>query len=405
MSEVTDVIKRELAFNKFRPKKIPGVSYDTVVAEIANCLYTTYHERNAVPLGVLFCKNDISKKDGVRVVEMQQTHVDELRTLADGRRTFIVYMGSPEPKLAVLDNAVSDEIRLLELSRLADGIAMKRDDSGTVRIAQGEDLWLVENRHWERKHPLLEHMTLVRECLGSMPPHLRLPLRSLLRLAYYFLGSRNLGATLVWRVKEPAQPTMEGLSKAGLDLRNLSLSINDESGYSIIEHLLKYNDGAAIISPTGTIEYLGAHLIYGEEAVKHISPDKGTRHTSAKRFSFEHTETVVFVVSQDGPVSIYSDGYKVTEMAVNLGNQVSEELKGMVPEKSQDVDNYVRDIECGNCGRRIRIEEVVVLGWKEHETVDCPCCRSQNIYSSMCWSLSARPIKFYPCGEESQEGT
>ena len=275
MAQVTEIIKKEMAGNGFRPKRIPGIKYDVIVAEIANSLYTTRHEQDIVPLGVLFCKNDISTQDGVQVVEMQQMPLDALRTLADGRRTFTVYPGSPEPKLAVLDNAVSDEIRLLELSRLAKGIAIKRDVSGTVRIAQDGELWLVENRRWECKPPIREHVHLVQECLGSMPANLHRPLRSLLRMTYYILSSRNVGATLVWLVKGTAQLTLDGVFTTGLDLRELNLSVNDESALSRIEHLLKYNDGAAIVSPLGTIEYLGVHLLYKEETATKISEEGG----------------------------------------------------------------------------------------------------------------------------------
>ena len=343
MVQVTDIIKKEMAAHGFRPRRIPGIKYDAIVAEIANNLYTTRHEQDIVPLGVIFCKNNISTQDGVQVVEMQQMPLDALRTLSDGRRTFVVYTGSPEPKLAVLDDAVSDEIRLLELSRLAEGIAIKRDVSGTVRIAQNGDLWLVENRRWECKPPILEHVHLVEECLGSMPANLYGPLHSLLRMTYYILSSRNVGTTLVWRVKGTGQLTLDGLSTTGFDLRDLNLNVNDESALSRIEHLLKYNDGAAIVSPLGTIEYLGAHLFYKEETATKISEEGGTRHTSAKRFSFEHSEAVVFVVSQDGPVSIYSDGYKVTEMAFSLGGQVSASLNPNPPKRDVRVVDTMDD--------------------------------------------------------------
>lgn len=234
-----------------------------------------------------------------------------------------------------------------------------------------------------------------------MPGQLHSTLWSLLRLAYYFLSSRNIGTTLVWRIREPGERTVEGLSDKGFDVGEMGLRTTNESEYPVIEHLLKYRDGAAIIGPTGNIERVGTHLLYGDDAAEKIQPDGGTRHTSAKRFSFEHGETVVFVVSQDGPVSIYSDGYKVTEMATQLGSRVSAVLKKMVPDKAGDVDNHDIDRKCPNCGRRIRIQEVVVTGWKSHESIDCPCCQSLNLYSSMCWSLSAWPIKFTLDNSES----
>ncbi len=394
MPNIDDIIKKEMAFNRFRPKRIRSVEYATVVAEIASCLYTTQHEREIVPTGVLFSNADLSPTEGVRLVDVPQEGAGELRSLADGRRTFLAYMGDPAPKLAVLTRAIGDDIRLLELAGMADGLAIKRDVSGTVRIAQGADLWLVENRNWNRKSGILEHMDLVQSCLGHMPGQLHSTLWSLLRLAYYFLSSRNIGTTLVWRVREPRDRTVEGLSNKGLDVREMNLGTNNESEYSAIEHLLKYRDGAAIIGPTGNIEQVGTHLIYGDDAAEEIQPDGGTRHTSARRFSFEHDETVVFVVSQDGPVSIYSDGYKITEMAMNLGSRVASGLKKMVPDKAGHVDNHTIDKKCQNCGRRIRIQEVIVLGWKSHESIDCPCCRTPDLYSSMCWSLSAWPIKF-----------
>ena len=143
MTDIGDIIKKEMAFNQFRPKKIRNVDYDTVVAEIANCLHTTQHEREIVPTGVLFSNEDLSNAKGVRLVEIPQEKADELRSLADGRRTFLAYMGNSEPKLAVLDRAIGDETRLLELAGMADGLAIKREVSGTVRLAQGGDIWLV----------------------------------------------------------------------------------------------------------------------------------------------------------------------------------------------------------------------------------------------------------------------
>ena len=92
-----------MAFNQFRPKKIRSVDYATVTAEIANCLHSTPHEREIVPMGVLICNNDISSADGVRLVDIPEENVDELRSLADGRRTFLVYTGNVEPKLAILN--------------------------------------------------------------------------------------------------------------------------------------------------------------------------------------------------------------------------------------------------------------------------------------------------------------
>ena len=395
MPRATDIIKKEMAYNGFRPKRIKGIAYDEIIHEITHSLYATHHEQGIVPMGTLFCNSELSTKDGIRVVEMKQKTVDELRRLANGRRTFVVYSGQTKPRLAVLEHAISDDSRLLNLARLADGIAIKRDDKGVARIAHLGDLWLVEHRNWERKPPLVQHAALVEECLGSMPSDLLLSLFGFLHFTYYVLSSQNIGATLVWRVREPEQPTIDGLADIGFDLREMGMTLRSESDFSIIQHLVKYTDGAVVTDPFGKIERIGAHLIYREETATKVPSDKGTRHTSAKRFSFEHDETIVFVVSEDGPVSIYSDGYKITEMASELGTQVSTRLIRAVPEKSHHISNHIRDIQCGTCKKHIRIQVVIMLGWKNRETVDCPSCQSPEIFSSMCWSLSARPIKLF----------
>lgn len=367
-----------------------------MVAEIATCLYTRRHEGNITPLGILFCKNELTREDGVEIVPMPHLPLDELRHLADGRRTFVVYSGSERPKLAVFKAAIADEVRLLALSLSMKGIVVQREGSGATRIAQNGEVWLVENRTWERKSPLVEHVTLIGQCFGSIPYSHHTSLYSLLKLAYYFLSSKKVGTTLVWRLFGPAEQTMIGLSKVGLDLTSLNLNISDESSYSIIEHVVQYHDGAVIVGPGGLIEHLGAHLSYLDSTAERVSPDKGTRHTSAKRFSFEHPETLVCAVSEDGPVSIYSDGYKVTEMAATIGSIVSEVLKRAVPAKAEDISTSSFDVTCPGCDRNIRVDEVLILGWRDNETVACPCCRFPNLFSSRCFSLSARPIKTWP---------
>jgi len=394
--ETADLVKKELALNGFRAKRFLGVPYETLISEIAACLIAVHHERQIPPFGVLFCNYDLSNRDGVKVIDINPspTEIQEARSLTDGSRTFLTYFASDTPRLAILDDAVSDELGLLDLATAVQGLAVKRDDSGLVRLVQDGQIWLVDNRQWLRKARLWDYMEQVESCLGYPPSTLILPLSSLLRLSYHFLSSQNIGTTLVWRVINESQKTMEGLSHRGIDVAELGLSVTDDSTYPILGHLLKYHDGAAIVSPEGEVEYIATHLTYGEDTARLVQPDRGTRHTSARRFSFEHEETIVYVVSQDGPVSVYSDGYKVAELASEMASRHADRLKKMVPSKAPDVESSVLDIRCKECGRSIRIEEVVVYGWKERESVNCPCCSAPDIYSSMCFSLTAHPVKF-----------
>jgi RNase P subunit RPR2 len=70
--------------------------------------------------------------------------------------------------------------------------------------------------------------------------------------------------------------------------------------------------------------------------------------------------------------------------------QLAEAIRDLCPgDKKGDVSGTTRRIECPGCGRPLIVEEVVVLGWKDEESVNCPHCGIQA-YSAMCWSLSIR---------------
>ncbi|MBI5088504.1 MAG: DNA integrity scanning protein DisA nucleotide-binding domain protein [Actinobacteria bacterium] len=57
-------------------------------------------------------------------------------------------------------------------------------------------------------------------------------------------------------------------------------------------------------------------LTFSERADTHIPDDigVGTRHASARRFSFDEPDTVVFVVSEDGPLTVYSSGEPIARL-------------------------------------------------------------------------------------------
>jgi len=71
-------------------------------------------------------------------------------------------------------------------------------------------------------------------------------------------------------------------------------------------------DLAVVVDADGTARRMGVGLRSSAEAERLISDARGMRHRSARRFSFDHPETLVFVVSEDGPVSVFSDGAVVT---------------------------------------------------------------------------------------------
>src|SRR5206468_11228305 len=99
--------------------------------------------------------------------------------------------------------------------------------------------------------------------------------------------------------------------------------------------------------------------------------------TSARWYSYEHPDTLVFTVSQDGRASVFSDGALIAESPVLTAESEARALRGYVPEKRGDVSDHTFDKDCNRCGKRLQIHDVTIIGWKQMETAHCPVCRAE----------------------------
>lgn len=80
--------------------------------------------------------------------------------------------------------------------------------------------------------------------------------------------------------------------------------------YVDIEPLLKgmaHVDGAIHINTSGEMLGFGV-LLDGLSVPKMEIPDKGARHNSAIRFTVQNQNSIIVVVSEDGPITIFSNG-------------------------------------------------------------------------------------------------
>lgn len=58
----------------------------------------------------------------------------------------------------------------------------------------------------------------------------------------------------------------------------------------------------------GVLRQLGVRLVPSKTAERTVDPFRGTRHTSARRYSRDDPLALVVVVSDDGPVTVFRDG-------------------------------------------------------------------------------------------------
>jgi len=212
-------------------------------------------------------------------------------------------------------------------------------------------------------------------------------LEQLVTLAVHVLSPAHTGASLIWWL---IPPELDVYAKK-IDLQPLRLRV--EAGYfSAVQHLLNQHDGATIISPTGEILATGVQLQSSDKARLLIPETRGTRHTSARRYSFDEARVVVVTVSQDGPVSVFSDGVQLGEVRPYSAHDDEQSLIDAIPEKRGQTYADQDEVVCSNCGKTMRIETLVVAGWKEREEAYCQVCREQ-VASRMCFKIETFIMK------------
>ncbi len=128
-------------------------------------------------------------------------------------------------------------------------------------------------------------------------------LSALLEFAVHDLGSLGVGALLVYRPGPGPGPAVEDRLPAPPPLR-----VSRASHLAPLRHALAQVDGAALFDAEGVLQRLGVRLVPSREAEQRVDALGGTRHTSARRYSYDDPTATVVVVSEDGPVSVLRGG-------------------------------------------------------------------------------------------------
>jgi hypothetical protein len=160
-------------------------------------------------------------------------------------------------------------------------------------------------------------------------------------------------------------------------------------------HLLAQYDGATIVGKDGSIKRTGIHLIPSQRAESLIPIVRGTRHTSARRASFDHANALFITVSADGPVTIFSDGMSVFELNWSDGYEAARVIRGVLPKEAKDnVWTSSHDAVCAKCGKTSKVETVTIAGHRTDEEATCPIC-GDVIATDHCWEIHANLKKFF----------
>ena len=191
-------------------------------------------------------------------------------------------------------------------------------DAHGVRLEPTGDLHLLAaDRIWTRRRSQWQARPTARDLLDRLRTHDGRPgdvevLAGLLDLVAHVLGPRNVGATLAWLPNWERTGCEDSLPTGG---STPLLSLLERAHDGAVTNLLRQHDGAALVSPAGALWWVGAEL-RGDRAPADAStsspPVGGMRHRSAARFSRRRPDAWVFVVSHDGPVSVFVGGRDLT---------------------------------------------------------------------------------------------
>jgi len=219
-------------------------------------------------------------------------------------------------------------------------------------------------------------------------------LKNLLEFCFHDLSPRKIGATLVWCLQEPNVEEMENMNP-NFVLQQIDTRVGSDRSVAVLRHLLTYTDGAAILDSQGKALGVGAQLKYSQTSKHLIEARSGTRHTSAQRFSYDFAKGIVFVVSSDGPVTVFSDGMSVTDLKIHF-TDLSQLKNSENIFISRDLSLCKNELTCQKCKKRLKIQETNINEFEKSEkSIHCPIC-TNFVYSAPCNNLAVHVMKDLP---------
>ena len=270
----------------------------------------------------------IVAEDGVRTSEVDRaleavgaTRLDSgplghetVRRMADGIHSFALVRRS-QLSLVLLASDVLREVELVQLRRgLGAGVSIvSRSVEGVVRVVQDRQIVTFDGTAWWSKPDAHEYAAFVSSALRNVPTELA---EHILDFCVHVAGPGVAGATLIWCLDQRAETTLDRVAAATEAPLPVRLSFADAKSQAPIWHLLVHTDGVCRLNSCAHLIQVGLHLRASGAAFQSVQvrSDRGTRHASAKRCSFDVPSAVVFVISEDGPVTVFAGGQVVASI-------------------------------------------------------------------------------------------
>ncbi|MFN8038861.1 MAG: diadenylate cyclase [Acidimicrobiales bacterium] len=343
-----------------------------ILHELDYARFPHRHERDFPTYGALVVndRSQLRAWTDLMVTDAGGCSPHALRLLADGRQSFVL-VSAGHADLATFLSARDRETDLVRLQRQSppDLVIVQRTAHGIVRaFIHGLLIEWDGARWWTRSYA----DAYVREVLRCVPDCPRDVLAAILEFCLHTLAPAPAGAALVWLLDDHGADQLGHLRRPQPPVALPALSLLDPRTHGALRQMLAQIDGATIVDHQGNVLETGVHLIGSERSAALIGtrPGRGTRHGSARRFSFDEPRTVVFVVSEDGPVTVFSDG-AIAASIDNLGrDQLPRPTSQDGAAATSDVRG-VRIIHCSTCRTRLGASRDTGT---EERVDECPVC-------------------------------
>jgi len=390
MSSSISFLADELQQNKIAIHTPELLEYPAILSELSYALSPILHEGKLQPYGFI-----VINKNNPPVIKStcDKLFVDlsKARKVANGCHSFSVFKEGLFKGVFFPEYAAYTELQLVQLQQELKAVICTTDAYGVTKLFCNAGIFIHQHRSWQKKPSVNLAMQSIYHCA----PQVNLEtLKNLLEFCFHDLSPRKIGATLVWCLQEPNVEEMENMNP-NFVLQQIDTRVGSDRSVAVLRHLLTYTDGAAILDSQGKALGVGAQLKYSQTSKHLIEARSGTRHTSAQRFSYDFAKGIVFVVSSDGPVTVFSDGMSVTDLKIHF-TDLSQLKNSENIFISRDLSLCKNELTCQKCKKRLKIQETNINEFEKSEkSIHCPIC-TNFVYSAPCNNLAVHVMKDLP---------
>jgi hypothetical protein len=266
------------------------------------------HEGRSSVYGAFIVDHDADMTRASDLVELIElgTPIERARRFADGRFTYIVRGPDGRCQLACFRRSVQYEADMVEVQRQSGALIAQRTLLGRPRLYTAHGVVEWDGRTWT----IREHADRLLEVIDSLVTDApRDVLSGILDLCVHWLSSARIGATLLYDFdpREDDAPSLDLDSAIGAP----HLSVLQRHHYPALFASLGQTDLAALVGPDGSVDLIGVGLRSSIESEQAVPQKGGMRHRSAARYTWDHHHTIAFVVSEDGPVTVFREGRRI----------------------------------------------------------------------------------------------